>query len=85
MSGLSKKLKKKHLESISFSNGTGSTIEKFLQRGLIWPVLNKIGFCPQVKRWKDKGRGGGGGGGLSVIDQACSQDSWILAKFCFAF
>ena len=30
-------------------------------------------------------KGGGGWGGLSVIDQACSQDSWILAKFCFAF
>ena len=23
--------------------------------------------------------------GLSVVDQACSQDSWKLAKFCFAF
>ena len=32
-----------------------------------------------------KGGGGGGWGGLSVIDRACSQDSWILAKFCFAF
>ena len=55
MSGLSKKNKKKnHLESVSFSDGICSTIEKFLQRGLIWTVLNKIGFCPQVKRWKDK-------------------------------
>ena len=55
MSGLSKKNKKKnHLESVSFSDGICSTIEKFLQRGLIWTVLNKIGFCPQVERWKDK-------------------------------